>query len=278
MLTRSFIHVPGIGRHRERVLWDRGYTDWDRFLGDHPPGAWRDLIASRLDPGIAARDLPRAEAWRLLPSFAGRTVYLDIETEGLGPDHDRITCIGLSDGRGVEVFVEGENLQRFPEALERFELVVTYNGSCFDLPVLQGAFPGVDFRRLHHLDLRYPLRRLGLRGGLKRVERAVGLERAAEIEGADGFMAVLLWRAHRAGHPRALETLVHYCLADVVSLKPLAAHVYNRLSAELPLDVPPVGDVAEPEIPFRADGALVAQLLGRCGGEGRFPPAWARDS
>ncbi len=263
--------MPGVGERRERELWRRGFTDWDVFLRDHPAGTWRDLIASRLDPERAARDLPRREMWRLGADFPGRTAFLDIETTGLGIDGDGVTCIGLSDGDGVEVFVRGRDLRRFPEAIERFDLLVTYNGACFDLPILQAAFPRVDFRRFHHVDLRYPLHRLGLKGGLKGVERALGLSRAAEVRGADGYMAVLLWHEHLSGHPRALDTLLAYCLEDVVHLAPLLVHAYNRLAAELPLDVKPLAEKPLPTIPYRADAELVRALLRRMGAGAPLP-------
>lgn len=265
MLTRSFIHVPGVGEKRERDLWRRGYTDWQAFASGHPPGPWRDLVLSRLDRDRAARDLPRREMWRLADAFPSRTAFLDIETTGLAPGRDGVTCVGLSDGGSVEAYVQGRDLNRLPAALERFDLLVTYNGTCFDLPVLQAAFPQTDFRRFHHIDLRYPLHRLGLKGGLKGVERKLGLSRAGEVEGADGYVAVLLWQEHLRGHRRALETLVAYCLEDVVHLKPLLAHAYNGLAADLPLDVDPVPAGRIPRIPWRADGGLVRDLLRRIG-------------
>jgi uncharacterized protein YprB with RNaseH-like and TPR domain len=261
VIQRTFIHVPGIGQRRERTLWERGYADWELFLRDHPPGAWKDLIASRLDERIVRRDLPARETWRMLASFPGRTAYLDLETEGLAVGHDAITCIGLSDGRDVEVFVRGENLSDFPRALRRFELLVTYNGSCFDMPVLRHAFPALDWDRLIHVDLRYPARRVGLTGGLKSIERALGLARSEEIAGAGGYLAVLLWKAHREGRAGARDTLVHYCLSDTVHLKPLAAHVFNHLTRDLPLAVAPMRDVAIPSIPYRPDASLVRELL-----------------
>ncbi len=263
LLTRSFIHVPGVGERREQSLWERGYTDWDAFLRGHPRNPWRDLIASRLDRERAARDMPWREMWRLAGAFPRRTAFLDIETTGLAPGRDGVTCVGLSDGEGVEALAAGRDLDRLPEALERFDLLVTYNGSCFDLPVLAAAFPEIDFGRFHHIDLRYPLHRLGLTGGLKGVERKLGLSRAPEVEGADGDLAVLLWERHLAGHPRALETLVAYCLEDVVHLKPLLAHAYDQLAAQLPLEVGPLGGGPTPSIPFRADGDLVRDLLRR---------------
>lgn len=263
VLERSFIHVPGIGATRERRLWEQGYVDWDAFRAGHPHDAWRALIEASLDRDIAARTLPRRELWRLAREFPGRTAFLDIETEGLDPVRDAVTCVGLSDGKTVEAFVRGENLVELPDAIRRFDLLVTYNGLCFDVPVLQRAFPIVDFGRFHHIDLRYPLHRLGVKGGLKGAERQLGISRSEEIEGADGFLAVLLWREHRRGRARALDSLLRYCLEDVVHLIPLLAHAYNALTEGLPLPVAPLEPVPLPEIPWRADGALVRGLLGR---------------
>lgn len=262
MLRSSFIHVPGVGAVRERRLWDQGFTTWESFLEAHPRDAWRALIEPNLDPEIAARTLPRKEHWRLAPEFEGRTAFLDIETEGLDPVRDAITCVGLSDGKHAWAFVKGENLMDFPDAMRPYDLIVTYNGLCFDVPVLQRAFPIVDFSRFHHIDLRYPLHRLGVKGGLKGAERQLGIARSSEIEGADGFLAVLLWREHRRGTEGARETLLRYCLEDVVHLKPLLAEVYNRFTAKLPFEVEPIRDVAEPELSWIADGELVRRLLG----------------
>ena len=260
MLRHSFIHVPGVGDKRERDLWRKGFVDWDAFRRLHPPGAWRDLILDRLDVEAAARALPRREAWRLAAEFPGRMLFLDIETTGLSFEGDSVTCVGVSDGSGVATYVRGENLSKFPEALSGVELLVTYNGSMFDVPVLQRAFPRVDFARFHHIDLRFPLHRLGLKGGLKGVEKTLGLARPDAIEGVDGYTAVLLWRAHKAGHEGALETLLCYCLEDVVNLKPLLAEAYNRMTRDLPIEVPPIVDTRRPAIPYRADPELVRSL------------------
>jgi uncharacterized protein len=260
MLRHTFLHVPGIGEKRERDLWTRGYTDWETFLRLHPAGPWRELIAGHLDTDAALAALPRREAWRLAPEFPRGTLFLDIETTGLTLEGDSVTCVGVSDGRTVAAYVRGENLGRFPEALSGVEMLVTYNGSMFDLPVLARAFPQVHFGRFRHIDLRFPLHRLGVKGGLKGAERQLGLTRPDEIAGVDGFMAVQLWRAHRAGRPNALETLLRYCLEDVVNLKPLLAIVYNRLTERLPMQVPPIDDAFLPAIPYRADPDLVRML------------------
>jgi uncharacterized protein YprB with RNaseH-like and TPR domain len=265
VLERTFLHCPGIGPHRERELWKRGYVDWTSFLDRHPPGGWREVIAERLTRDRAVSDLPRREAWRLVPDYLHRALYLDIETDGAT---GAITCIGTSDGTSVRAFVAGHDLDRFPQALEQAELLVTYNGTHFDLPILQERFPAVDFDAFLHLDLRFPLHRMGCKGGLKGAERALGIERPASIRNADGWTAVLLWRAHRQGHPRALDTLRRYCLEDAVNLKPLATMAFNHLASELPLQIDRLPDVVVPGVPYFADGDLVRRLS--------RPPATAR--
>jgi uncharacterized protein YprB with RNaseH-like and TPR domain len=261
------MHVPGVGEKRERDLWLRGFTDWDAFRLAHPAGAWRDLIVAHLDADRAARALPRREAWRLANEFPGRTLFLDIETTGLSFEGDSVTCVGVSDGTSTRAFVRGRDLSSFPESLEGIELLVTYNGASFDIPILRNAFPAVDFDRFHHIDLRFPLRRLGVTGGLKGAERQLGIARSAPIVGVDGFMAVLLWRAHCAGTATALDTLIRYCLEDVVNLKPLLALAYNRLTTGLPIPVAPIHDDVRPPIDAVADPELVREL--------RLSRAWA---
>lgn len=263
MLRHTYLHVPGVGEKRERDLWRRGFTDWERFRVDHPSGAWRELILEHLDASLAARRLPKREAWRLASEFPRRTLYLDIETTGLSFEGDSVTCVGVSDGTTTRAFVRGRDLAAFPESLEGVELLVTYNGASFDLPILRSAFPRVDFDRFLHIDLRFPLRRLGVTGGLKGAEKQLGIGRSEAIEGVDGFMAVLLWRAHRAGSATALDTLLRYCLEDVVNLKPLLALTYNRLTADLPLAVAPIVESHRPPIAYDADPELVRGLRER---------------
>ena len=263
MLHHTYLHVPGVGEKRERDLWLRGFTDWAAFRHGHPSGAWRELILTHLDDARAARELPRREAWRLANEFPGRTLYLDIETTGLSFEGDSVTCVGVSDGATTRAFVRGRDLSRFPEALEGIEMLVTYNGASFDIPILKTAFPEVDFDRFHHIDLRFPMRRLGVRGGLKGAEKQLGIGRSDAIDGVDGFMAVQLWREHRAGSATALDTLLRYCLEDVVNLKPLLALTYNRLAAGLPLAIAPIVDDLRPPITHVADPELVRGLLQR---------------
>jgi len=103
MLTRSFIHLQGVGRTTEARLWQRGARDWDAFLQIRDelgmaPGKvayWGDCIEecqARLageDSRYFARTLAPRDQWRAYPEFQHRILYLDIETTGLDPERDR---------------------------------------------------------------------------------------------------------------------------------------------------------------------------------------------
>jgi len=246
MLRRTFQHIPTIGPQTEARLWRAGVTDWATCLAcleelRFGPSRKR-LIATFLDrslralrdgdAGLFARWLPGRELWRLYGAFQKSTVFLDIETTGLGQPGDEITVIGLYDGCRARVFVRGFNLAEFGEALRPYRLLVTYNGAQFDLPFIRRTMPEVILPRAH-LDLRFPLARLGYRGGLKGIEQQLGLQRDPRIAGLDGYDAVLLWRAHLGGDEEALSRLIAYNLADVIDLEPLAGFVYNEMVMQL---------------------------------------------
>ncbi len=242
MLTSTYIHLAGITEQIERKLWQQGALDWHTLLEtphrwelSEPyrtavlQGAERSIDAlEKEDYAFFAGRLPLREHWRALREFQHRTAYLDIETDG----GTTVTVIGVYDGIEVHQFVRGDNLHRFPDFIRQFAMLVTFNGLNFDLPMLGGAFPGLVFDQLH-LDLCPTLRRLGLRGGLKRIEQTLGLVRDPDVEGLDGWAAVRLWQAYCAGHATALETLLRYNREDILNLQPLAELAYRRLKARL---------------------------------------------
>lgn len=245
MLEKTFVHIPGIGYTTERRLWQRGVRCWGDALGcAKTPGAFSAerwaLVqdhcgesVSRLearDHRYFARMLAPKDHWRALNQFHGKIGYLDIETNG-GYYANAITVIGIYDGVRTKSFVRGDNLQEFAEEIERYALLVTFNGATFDLPFLRMAFPDVAFDQLH-VDLRYMLARLGYKGGLKQIEREVGLAREEQIAGLSGEDAVVLWNEYRRGSAEALELLLQYNAADVTNLECLLDLAYPRLQAD----------------------------------------------
>ena len=108
-------------------------------------------------------------------------------------------------------------------------MLVTFNGSQFDLPVLQAFFGGRPFRQTH-IDLRFVLARLGFKGGLKKIEPRFGLNRPPDLAGLDGYDAVLLWERVRRGDRVARDLLLRYNQEDVVNLESLMIQAYQLAS------------------------------------------------
>ena len=82
-----------------------------------------------------------------IPEFADRALFLDIETTGLSPDYNEVTLIGGLGGGRLALFVKGVNLDQFPAYVRQFPLLVTFNGSLFDVPFLRAHFPGPGWTR-----------------------------------------------------------------------------------------------------------------------------------
>jgi uncharacterized protein len=177
--------------------------------------------------GLGAR-----ESWRAFSEFRDSCVYLDIETDG-GVSLDCITTIGMYDGHEFKVFIKGKDLESFPEAIAPYGMVVTFFGTGFDVPVLQKRFPKVRLDQIH-VDLCPAMRQLGYRGGLKRIERQLGIRRSPQTVGLTGFDAVMLWRRYaNFGDKRALERLVAYNREDVVNLERVADFAYQNLRQQV---------------------------------------------
>ena len=246
MLQQTFIHIPGIGRHTEKELWASGIKSWDdadRFekcfgrvgaglqhkLDEYIPRSRSAIV--RKDAAFFERLCALGEAWRLFPEFADNCVYLDIETTGLSTVFDTVTMVGLYDGRKYQLFVDGDNLQELPQHLRKYSLVVTFNGSGFDLRFLKLAFPELVLPPVH-IDLRWVTRKLGLKGGLKEVEAKIGISRPSEVEELTGYDATVLWAKHLRGDKNALRRLIQYNTEDVVHLKAIMELAYDRLSTQ----------------------------------------------
>ncbi|MEW6247205.1 MAG: ribonuclease H-like domain-containing protein [Nitrospirota bacterium] len=157
---------------------------------------------------------------------------MDIETTGLSHYYDDITLVGLYDGERVTTLISGHNLHQLNDLLPQYQIVITFNGTLFDIPFLKTKFPALQLPPIH-LDLRYLLKRLGYSGGLKQIERRLGLKRSKEAESVDGLMATVLWARYLRGDLSALERLVKYNTADVTSLWSLVRFSCQRLASRL---------------------------------------------
>ena len=108
-------------------------------------------------------------------------------------------------------------------------MIVTFNGSSFDLPVINRYYPNT-IPQIAHMDLRHVLAKVGYTGGLKSIEKQLGIKRAEVVRDVNGSDAVYFWNMYKAtGQERYLELLVKYNEEDVVNLKPLADFAVEEL-------------------------------------------------
>jgi uncharacterized protein YprB with RNaseH-like and TPR domain len=238
MLTKTFCHIKGISINTEKLLWENGINTWDDF---HNKGDSITCI-SKGKRGVIELELPLSKKaleendlqyfkkmldskqhWRL--HDRGKIAYVDIETTGIS-GADSITVLGIYDGLTSYLYVQGKNLEEAHEKLQEFEIVVTFNGKQFDIPFIERHF-GVKYSFVH-LDLRYMLNELGLRGGLKSIEREVGIIRDADVEGIDGFEAINLWYRYKRGCQQSLAKLLKYNEQDIVHLKTLLEYYLDK--------------------------------------------------
>lgn len=273
MLKHTFCHIPGIGPKSEQNLWTMGVRSWDDVLSMpsmHPTQKKYVFLKSRVmesvaaleqgDPNYFADSLPAGAHWRIFSHFRDSTAYLDIETNGLAGSAGKITTIAMYDGRKVFSYVKDRNLGRFIEDIQRYKVLVTYNGRCFDVPVIESHL-GIKLRQAH-IDLRFVLKSLGYTGGLKGCEKKLGLHRDG-LDGVDGYFAVLLWQDYVANrNEKALHTLQAYNVLDAVNLEHLMVEAYNMKLEKTPFAdtrrLPPAPLVANP---FKSDPETVNRLM-----------------
>jgi uncharacterized protein YprB with RNaseH-like and TPR domain len=245
MIRNTFSILNGIGERFERRPWKNGILTWDdfinvsdlTFINPYKKSLFDEYLTSalkELTEGNAiyfACTIRRREHWRLFDIFKGEAVCLDIETNGLMPSSGGyVTVVGIYDGYDYRSLINGvdltpENLQR---ELSEYKYLITYYGSAFDIPFLMRTMPGVKFD-IPHFDICFGSKRIGLKGGLKKLEMDFGIERDEAVKGMDGYDAVKLWEYTRTGSSEALDLLIAYNKEDTVNLFKIADIIYQRL-------------------------------------------------
>lgn len=246
VLENSFIFLEHLGEKTERNLWAAGVCTWDDFLkADHIKGISDEKKTAHDKELVRAKEayekknikyflkrLPKKHMWRLFPDWGENAAYLDIETTGLAPVYSTVTVVGIYTRGKMMSLIQGKNLSKtsIRKSLKDASLVLTFNGSLFDLPFLEHHYPGC-IPSLPHIDLRFVAGQAGLKGGLKSIERQLGIARPEDLVAVDGYEAVRLWKRYsRNGDTDALDKLVRYNIEDVENLQTLAEILVERLS------------------------------------------------
>ena len=271
MLKNTFLHIPGIGIITEGQFWESGVHSWEDFTPNSPirlSKSKRDAITAYLEeshqniesnnPNYFSDLLPSNLQWRFFPEFRNSAVYLDIETTGLERWGNEITTIALYDGNSINYYVNGHNLDDFLNHIDKYNVIVTYNGKCFDIPFIENYF-GIKLNYAH-IDLRYILGSLGYKGGLKSCEAQLEIDRG-DLKDIDGFFAPLLWYDYKKNrNEKALETLLAYNIQDVLTLENLMVIAYNLKIKDTPFYGNQLPEPVLPEIPFNVDIKTVERI------------------
>ncbi|MBI5072667.1 ribonuclease H-like domain-containing protein [Candidatus Woesearchaeota archaeon] len=246
MLRNSFIFLDKVSHATEKKIWRQNIKTWEQFLEAKEIagfGSSRKIFCDQQikkakeaawnqDASMLKSLFPHAEHWRLYDYFKEDVCFLDIETSGYYGD---ITVVGIYDGKETKSMVKGKNLDPYllAKLLREYKLLVTFNGASFDLPVINKYYPNT-IPNIPHIDLRHPLAKLGFTGGLKQIEKELGIRRAKEVQGMHGGDAVTLWHLYKAtGEEKYLERIVQYNEEDIINLKPLAEFVYEKMKEKI---------------------------------------------
>jgi len=275
-LYNSFTFVKGIGVKTEVTLRELGIYCWNDVIKKQRPelfpkqkwyALWNGVNTAMealdvLDFSQLTNLIPKIQHWKMIPNFIDRIAYLDIETTGLSPHYSHITTIAVYDGNEVHDFVRGENLDEFPAFISKFPAITTFYGKAFDIPFIKQEM-GIEFNQVH-FDVCFLLRRLKIKGGLKKIERTFGISRGA-LEDLDGYSAVLLWKKYaKTKKKEYLETLLAYNNEDVINLEFLLHKAYNLLIEKEQIFTSPLKfPKKDIKNPFAANKRVIEEILGR---------------
>jgi uncharacterized protein YprB with RNaseH-like and TPR domain len=198
---------------------------------------------SVLDPALPARLADQAD------DALSRAVFIDLETTGLSGGAGTVAfLVGLAffdlGAFQVRQFLltsyaaERALLAAVAECFEDADLIVTYNGKTFDVPVMETRWV---FHRMElpldgipHFDMLHPARRLWKmrtpesdleEGGcrLSTLERALfDVRRVGDVSGFE--IPGRYFQFLRNGDPRPLEPVLEHNRLDLVSLAAVTAH------------------------------------------------------
>ena len=231
------------------LVIDRRYES-DRFHGDTQIGEWElddceglTVLDPSLGPGFVRAPAPDGSMSSGSGRIPRRTIFIDLETTGLSGGAGTVAFLlgcGYFDLGAFQVrqflltshSAERALLCAAAEFFEGAELIVTFNGKTFDVPVMETRWV---FHRMEmpldgvpHFDMLHPARRLWRSrtgdasmddGGcrLTTLERVLmGVRRVGDVPGFEipsrffGFL--------RTGDPRPLEPVLEHNRLDLVSL------------------------------------------------------------
>lgn len=229
-IKSTFLHLNHFGQKTEKMLWSKNIFTWDDYqLFEQKNNLFFHSSNSILEESFTAfktndidfftSKLPKSEYYRLALTFPDDVIFLDIETTGLSQYYDHITMVGWTIGNQYDYFINGiSDIKKLSEALSKAKIIVTFNGTIFDIPFLKNQFPMLEMPSCH-IDLRFFAKKAELSGGQKSIEEQLGVKRKKGLQQTDGYQATVLWDEYKWGKKTSLEKLIAYNHADVEGMK-----------------------------------------------------------
>jgi len=240
MIRNSFIFLEKVGKKKEQSIWRQGIKDWQDFLkAEKIKGisqqkkyyynrkiqeSQQALLDEKAEYFTSI--FPQVEMWRLYDYFKDEAGFLDIEVNSKG----KVILVGISNYYSTNIFIKGVNLEKpiLQKELSKFKIIITFNGSAFDLPKLKKQL-NINIK-IPHIDLKPLCVNLNLKGGLKEVEKILNLKRPPHLNGNP----ITLWKAfHASGDREYLDLLIDYNKEDIENLKGIITVVYKKLSNKI---------------------------------------------
>ncbi|MBT3463907.1 hypothetical protein HN827_02905 [archaeon] len=241
MIKNTFIIYDKIGKTKEKYLWNNGIKNWSDFLNTENirffPKKSKSYYDRKIkesanalqnyDSSYFKNKLSPLDSWRLYDYFRDDVIFLDIEISG-SSKNGHITVFGMYDGYDTKIMIKDINLDfiSLKKFLLNFKLIITFNGSSFDIPFIKKRHKGL-IPDIPHFDLRHACKKVGLSGGLKQIEKKLGIRRNDYLE---NFDPISYWNIFRhTGNKKYLNQLIEYNEEDVINLKKIATHVTKEL-------------------------------------------------
>ena len=283
MFRSSFYFFHGLDFNSESKLWESGIHRWNDFLASENISTILkddtldiERVKSQiveLDSDISKHGIrsilsddvllrcTEDEMWRFYADFSSSVAYVDIETTGLSPIDSYITVIAMYAEGKSQYYVKGKGIEKFLDDIKKYPIIVTYNGTQFDIPFIEKEF-NVQISAIQ-IDLRYVLSKLGYKGGLKKCEKKLNCMNRTDLQDVDGRVAIYLWDYYKKKHHlSALETLVFYNLVDTISLECLMVKAYNlNLKKQKYISLPPLEVPIAPQLHYTVDQRIIKEIL-----------------
>ena len=185
---------------------------------------------------IGAASSPRVVVEAAGPEYVGLSIgYFDIETTF--STQPIVLYAAIADGfgkirefrRGPDITDDSALVAELAAALGEYDILVSWNGKLFDVPVIQARLAYHGLRRLDlnmHLDLMYYATGQFMRMGRKSLQ---SVSEYFEVANEKTPLRVRQWDGAMAGKPEEYEKIVEHCNADVLVLRDVLPHLKRHV-------------------------------------------------